>query len=184
MLIVGVKMFVFHWFVPVQVFVALGQMQPDPGAHQRGRHTLPAVATRSTGPLKLARWDHGATEAAELRVDGRDLIGRDAGAPSERHVLLRVRHSGKAGRRFVGADQVVLLHGHDGRQRIADDDNAQAVGKRRAGDVVAGGGLRGGCRRNRRQKEGECGVSHVQSPVGASRAPRKTRKQRQEESRG
>ena len=39
MLIVGVKMFVFHWFVPVQVFVALGQMQPDPRAHQRGRHT-------------------------------------------------------------------------------------------------------------------------------------------------
>ena len=28
MLIMGVKMFVFHWFVPVQVFVALGQMQP------------------------------------------------------------------------------------------------------------------------------------------------------------
>ena len=24
MLIMGVKMFVFHWFVPVQVFVALG----------------------------------------------------------------------------------------------------------------------------------------------------------------
>ena len=37
MLIVVVKMFVFHWFVPVQVFVALGQMQPDPRAHQRGR---------------------------------------------------------------------------------------------------------------------------------------------------
>jgi len=37
MLIVVVKMFVFHWFVPVQVFMALGQMQPDPSAHQRGR---------------------------------------------------------------------------------------------------------------------------------------------------
>jgi len=34
-LIVVVKMFVFHWFVPVQVFVALGQMRPDPNNHQR-----------------------------------------------------------------------------------------------------------------------------------------------------
>jgi uncharacterized protein (DUF58 family) len=37
-------------------------------AHRRGRHTLPAVATRSTGPLKLARWDHAAGEDADLRV--------------------------------------------------------------------------------------------------------------------
>ena len=37
MLIMGVKMFVFHWFVSVQVFVALGQMQPDPNNHQRCR---------------------------------------------------------------------------------------------------------------------------------------------------
>ncbi len=35
--IVVVKMFVFHWFVSVQVFVALGQMQPDPNNHQRCR---------------------------------------------------------------------------------------------------------------------------------------------------
>lgn len=37
-------------------------------ALRRGRHTLPAVATRSTGPLGLARWDHAATPEAELRV--------------------------------------------------------------------------------------------------------------------
>ncbi|MDA0165498.1 DUF58 domain-containing protein [Solirubrobacter ginsenosidimutans] len=37
-------------------------------AHQRGRHTLPAVATRSTGPLKLARWDHRPGGDSELRV--------------------------------------------------------------------------------------------------------------------
>lgn len=37
-------------------------------ARRRGRHVLPAVAARSTGPLGLARWDHKATEPAALRV--------------------------------------------------------------------------------------------------------------------
>jgi uncharacterized protein (DUF58 family) len=37
-------------------------------ALRRGRHVLPAVATRSTGPLGLARWDHEATSEAEVRV--------------------------------------------------------------------------------------------------------------------
>jgi uncharacterized protein (DUF58 family) len=37
-------------------------------ARRRGRHTLPATATRATGPLGLARWDHSPGEAAELRV--------------------------------------------------------------------------------------------------------------------
>ncbi len=37
-------------------------------ATQRGRHTLPAVATRATGPLKLARWDHKGQADLELRV--------------------------------------------------------------------------------------------------------------------
>lgn len=37
-------------------------------ARRRGRHVLPAVATRTTGPLGLARWDHTATEPADLRV--------------------------------------------------------------------------------------------------------------------
>jgi uncharacterized protein (DUF58 family) len=43
----------------------------EPGsitALRRGRHVLPAVATRSTGPLGLARWDHEATAPAEVRV--------------------------------------------------------------------------------------------------------------------
>lgn len=35
---------------------------------RRGRHVLPPVATRSTGPLKLARWDHSTKEEAVLRV--------------------------------------------------------------------------------------------------------------------
>lgn len=37
-------------------------------ARRRGRHTLPPVATRATGPLGLARWDHKASEPATLRV--------------------------------------------------------------------------------------------------------------------
>jgi uncharacterized protein (DUF58 family) len=37
-------------------------------ARRRGRHALPATATRATGPLGLARWDHRAGDAAEIRV--------------------------------------------------------------------------------------------------------------------
>lgn len=37
-------------------------------AHRRGRHVLPAVATRATGPLGLARWDHRPGGDAEVRV--------------------------------------------------------------------------------------------------------------------
>jgi uncharacterized protein (DUF58 family) len=35
---------------------------------RRGKHVLPAVATRATGPLKLARWDHREAADQELRV--------------------------------------------------------------------------------------------------------------------
>src|SRR3954454_7170944 len=31
-------------------------------ATRRGKHRLPAVSTRTTGPLKLARWDHRTTD--------------------------------------------------------------------------------------------------------------------------
>jgi uncharacterized protein (DUF58 family) len=37
-------------------------------ARRRGRHTLPAIAARATGPLGLARWDHACGRTAELRV--------------------------------------------------------------------------------------------------------------------
>ena len=54
----------FRQPVPANVVV-----EPDSiTALRRGRHVLPAVATRSTGPLGLARWDHEATGTAELRV--------------------------------------------------------------------------------------------------------------------
>ncbi|MBE2320167.1 DUF58 domain-containing protein [Solirubrobacter sp. CPCC 204708] len=45
------------------------RIEPDSiTALRRGRHVLPPVASRSTGPLKLARWDHAATGEAEVRV--------------------------------------------------------------------------------------------------------------------
>ncbi len=37
-------------------------------ASRRGRHALPPVAVRVTGPLGLGRWDHRACGAAEVRV--------------------------------------------------------------------------------------------------------------------
>ncbi len=37
-------------------------------ARRRGRHTLPPLAARTSGPLNLARWDHAPGEAAEIRV--------------------------------------------------------------------------------------------------------------------
>ncbi len=37
-------------------------------AHRRGRHVLPPVAARVTGPLGLARWDHAPGPPAEIRV--------------------------------------------------------------------------------------------------------------------
>jgi len=37
-------------------------------ARRRGRHQLPAPATRATGPLGLGRWDHRGTDAADLLV--------------------------------------------------------------------------------------------------------------------
>jgi uncharacterized protein (DUF58 family) len=45
-----------------------GTLEASVVASQRGRHQLPAVATRSTGPLGLARWDHRGGGDAELRV--------------------------------------------------------------------------------------------------------------------
>jgi uncharacterized protein (DUF58 family) len=41
-----------------------GVVQP----RRRGRHTLPALAERSQGPLGLGRWHHEVTEPAELLV--------------------------------------------------------------------------------------------------------------------
>jgi uncharacterized protein (DUF58 family) len=45
-----------------------GGLRSEVVARRRGRHVLPAVATRSTGPLGLARWDHSIGTAADIRV--------------------------------------------------------------------------------------------------------------------
>jgi uncharacterized protein (DUF58 family) len=45
-----------------------GGLEASVVARRRGRHVLPAVAARATGPLGLARWDHAAGGDAELRV--------------------------------------------------------------------------------------------------------------------
>ena len=82
--------------------------------------------------------------AAQLRIDGGDLIPGQARAPAERHVLLRMRRSGEARGRFVAANQVVLLDGGHRRQRIAHDHHAQSVVQRsahhRRGGVLLGRG--------------------------------------------
>ncbi len=45
-----------------------GALEASVVARHRGRHVLPAVATRATGPLRLARWDHAVGATAEVRV--------------------------------------------------------------------------------------------------------------------
>ena len=45
-----------------------GELRASVVARRRGKHVLPAVATRATGPLGLARWDHRIGEDAEIRV--------------------------------------------------------------------------------------------------------------------
>ena len=80
-----------------------GGLEASVVARRRGRHVLPAVAARATGPLGLARCDHTAGGAAEVRVfpdlhtragsrspsragasetRARPLAGRSASAPS------------------------------------------------------------------------------------------------------
>ena len=45
-----------------------GELRASVVALRRGQHVLPAVATRATGPLGLARWDHRVGDDAEIRV--------------------------------------------------------------------------------------------------------------------
>ncbi|MEJ7892105.1 MAG: DUF58 domain-containing protein [Solirubrobacteraceae bacterium] len=48
--------------VPPDVVIAEGSLV----ARRRGRHVLPAVVVRRTGPLGLGRWDHTVGEATEV----------------------------------------------------------------------------------------------------------------------
>lgn len=45
-----------------------GTLQAQLVATRRGRHVLPKVATRTQGPLGLARWDHRPGDDTEVRV--------------------------------------------------------------------------------------------------------------------
>ena len=47
---------------------ATGGLDTTLAALRRGRHTLPPVALRVAGPLRLGRWDHRAGGAVEVRV--------------------------------------------------------------------------------------------------------------------
>ena len=84
----------------------------------------------------------GVLVAAQLRINGGDLVGAQARAAAERHVLLGVGHAGKTGGRFVAAGDVILLYGDDRRQRVAHDHHAQAVIERGPDYIVVffGGG--------------------------------------------
>jgi uncharacterized protein (DUF58 family) len=45
-----------------------GGLEASLVARRRGRHVLPPVAARATGPLGLARWDHKGDSQADVRV--------------------------------------------------------------------------------------------------------------------
>ncbi len=96
----------------------------------------------------------GVAEAAKLREDRGGLIGRYARAPSERHVLLRVRHPREAGRRLVRADEIVALDRHDRGQPIANDHDSETVIERRTDDVwLRDRGLTSARRRGRQHEQ-------------------------------
>ena len=74
----------------------------------------------------------GVVIAAERGGNGGELIGGQTGAAAKHHVLGRVRRAGKSGGRFVRADAIIDHRGDDGRERVANDDDLQAVGQRGA----------------------------------------------------
>jgi len=79
--------------------------------------------------------------AAKQGVDRGGLIGGHAGASPEGHVLLRVRHAGKAGGGFIATDLEVSFYRDDRRQSVADDDHLSAIGQRGTSDIRLGGSL-------------------------------------------
>lgn len=85
----------------------------------------------------------GVEFSAHGRDEGRELGRREPGAPSKHHVLLRVRGARKPGGRLVRAGQVIGFGRYHRRERIADDDDAQAVlqGGSRYGRLRGGKGL-------------------------------------------
>jgi hypothetical protein len=111
-------------------------------------HVAHAGGVDAQGDVEIGRWHRRkilrdgllcgrVVEAAELGKDRGNLIRGHIRASAERHVLLRVRHARKPGRRFVGADQIVLHDGDHRRERIADDDHTETVVERRTRDAAS-----------------------------------------------
>ena len=73
--------------------------------------------------------------AANIGGDLRQLPGRKARTAPEHHVLLGMRHSGKATRRLVGAGLIVDDDGDDRSQPVSHDHYAQAITECLAKDV-------------------------------------------------
>jgi uncharacterized protein (DUF58 family) len=52
----------------IEPAIGTGGLEATIVARRRGRHRLPAVATRCVGPLRLGRWDHRVGSPVEVRV--------------------------------------------------------------------------------------------------------------------
>jgi hypothetical protein len=72
----------------------------------------------------------------ELGIDGGDLVRGQSGAPPESHVFLGMRHARKTVGCIIATDQVVLLDGDHGGERISDDDDAQSILERCLGNFI------------------------------------------------
>ena len=87
---------------------------------------------------------------AHHAADVRKLVCGKTGAAAEHHVLLRMGRAGKPHRCFVRTDEIVDGGRNHRRQRVADDDDAQAVGQRGADNIAVG---RRGSRSEKRKDE-------------------------------
>ncbi len=87
----------------------------------------------------------GIIPAAELGIDGGGLVGGHARAAAKCHVLLGMGGAREAGGRLIAADVKIQLDGRHRSQRIAHDDDLQAIGQRGSRDRAgAGSGVRKG----------------------------------------
>jgi uncharacterized protein (DUF58 family) len=87
-------------------------------ARRRGRHTLPALGTRTAGPLRLASWNHRVGEAAELSVYP-DLAASRRLALSVRRGQFREQGVSARGPLGLGTDFELV------RDYLPDDDIRQ-----------------------------------------------------------
>jgi uncharacterized protein (DUF58 family) len=95
-----------------------GRLHATVVGRRRGRHTLPAVATRSIGPLRLASWNHRPGEPAEVSVYP-DLAAARRLALSVRRGRFREQGVSARGPLGLGTDFELV------RDYLADDDIRQ-----------------------------------------------------------